>query len=98
MCQLSKTDVSTFEDRQSMCRPLSIDDRCVNLQRRMIDVPTFEDRWSLCRPSKTDDRCEIMLLHLLKTFIDGIDVCELRRGFALQCFHFNWIVRGANYY
>ena len=62
----SKIDVSTFKDRQSMCRPSRIDDRCVDLRRWMIDVPTFEDR-SLCRPSKTDDRCEIMLLHLLKT-------------------------------
>ena len=84
----SKTDVSTFEDRRSMCRPSKIDDRCVDLRTWMIDVPTFEDRWSLCRPSKTDDRCEIMLLHLPQN-IDGsyIVVCELCRGFALQCFH-----------
>ena len=70
-------DVSAFDLRRSMCR----------LSKMIkIDVSTFEDRWSLCRPSKTDDRCEIMLLHLLKN-IDGIVVCELRRGFALQCFH-----------
>ena len=85
----SKIDVSTFEDRRSMCRPLRIDDtRCVDLRRWMIDVPTFEDRWSLYRPSKTDDRCKIMLLHLLKTLMVYIVVCELRRGFALQCFHY----------
>ena len=83
----SKIDVSTFEDRRSMCRPSKIDDRCVDLRRWMIDVPTFEDRWSLCRPSKTDDRCEIMLLHLLKTLMVAIVVCKLRRRFALQCFH-----------
>ena len=71
-----RCDVSAFDLRKSMCRPLKIDvltlkidDRCVDLRRWMVDVPTFEDRWSLCRPSKTDDRCEIMLLHLLKTLM-----------------------------
>ena len=29
-----------------------------------------------------------MLLHLLKALVVYIVVCELRRGFALQCFHF----------
>ena len=81
MCRPSKIDVSTFEDRRSMCRPSRIDDRCVDLRRWMIDVPTFEDRLAIVSTSKTDDRCEIMLL-------DGIVVRELRRGFALQCFHF----------
>ena len=68
----SKIDVSTFEDRQSMCQPLNIDeidDRCVDLRRWMFDVPTFEYRLSLCQPSKTDDRREMMLLHLLKTLV-----------------------------
>ena len=96
MCRLSKIDVSTFEDRWSMCRPLKIDDQCVDFRRSMcrlskIDVSTFGDRCIdlrklMCRPSKIDDRCEIMLLHLLKTLIP-IVVCELWRGFALQCFH-----------
>ena len=40
----SMIDVSTFEDRQSMCRPSRIDEGCVDLRRWMIDVPTFEDR------------------------------------------------------
>ena len=70
-------NVSTFEDRRSMCRPSRIDDRCVDLRRWMIDVPTFEDRWSLCLPSKIDDRCEIMCATLAQN-IDGIVVCELR--------------------
>ena len=64
----------------AMFPPSIFEDRCVDLRRWMIDVPTFEDRWSMCRPSKTVDRCEI---------IDTIVVCELRQGFALQCFHYN---------
>ena len=48
-------------------------------------MSTFEDRWSMCRPSNIDSRCEIRLLYLLKTLIA---VCELRRGFALQCCHY----------
>ena len=87
MCRPSKIDVSTFEDQRSMCRPSRIDDRCVDLRRWVIEMPTFEDRWPLCQPSKTDDRCEIMLLYTLAQNIDGIVVSELRRGFALQCFH-----------
>ena len=94
--QSSKINVSTFDDRcvdfrRSMCRLSKIDDRCVDLRRSTIDVSTFEDRSvdlrrSMCRPSKIDGRCEIMLLYLLKN-IDTIVVCELRRGFVLQCFH-----------
>ena len=61
-----------------MCRPLKMDDRCADLRRSMAVVST----------SKTDDRCEIMLLYTLAQNIDGIVVCELRRGFALQCFLF----------
>ena len=57
-----------------MCRPSKNDDRCVDLRRSMVSV-------------STDDRCEIMLLHLLKTLY-YIVVCELHRGFALQCFNF----------
>ena len=81
MCRPSKINVSTFGDR------------CVDLRRLMcrpseIDVLTFEDRWSMCRPSKIDGRCEIRLLYLLKILILYIAVCELRRGFALQCFHY----------
>ena len=34
-----------------------------------------------------DLRCEIRLLYLLKILILTIAECELRRGFALQCFH-----------
>ena len=85
VCRLSKIDVSTFGDR------------CVDLRISMIDVSTFEDRWSMCRPSKIDDKCvdlrrsmidvKFMLLHLLKTLIATIVVCEVRRGFALKCFH-----------
>ena len=41
----------------------------------------------MCRPSNIDGRCEIRLLYLLKILILYIAVCELRRGFALQCFH-----------
>ena len=82
MWQLSKIDVSPFEDRRSMsrcvdlrrsmCRPSKIvvstfEDRCVDLRRSMCW--TFEDRWSMCRPSKIDGRCEIRLLYLLKTLI-----------------------------
>ena len=65
MCRLSKIDVSTFEDRcialrrsaidVTMCRPLKIDDRRVDLRRSVIDVSTFEDRWSMCQPSKIGD-------------------------------------------
>ena len=39
----------------------------------------------MCRPSNIDGRCEIRLLYLLKILILYIAVCELRRGFALQC-------------
>ena len=42
----------------------------------------------MCRPSNIDGRCEIRLLYLLKILILYIVVCELRRGFALQCFHY----------
>ena len=49
--------------------------------------PSKIDGRSLCRPSKIDDRCEIMLLYILAQNIDSIVVCQLRRGFALQCFH-----------
>ena len=38
--------------------------------------------------SNIDGRCEIRLLYLLKILILYIAVCELRRGFALQCFHY----------
>ena len=86
MCRLSKIDVSTFGDG------------CVDLRRPMIDVSTFEDRWLMCRPSKIDEsmcrpsnidgRCEIRLLYLIKILILYIAACELRRGFALQCFHY----------
>ena len=37
--------------------------------------------------STFEHRCEIRLLYLLKILILTIAVCELRRGFALQCFH-----------
>ena len=57
MWQLSKIDVSPFEDRRSMSR-------CVDLRRSMcrpskIVVSTFEDRCvdlrrSMCRPSEID--------------------------------------------
>ena len=81
---------ATFDDRcvdfrRSMCRLSKIDDRCVDLRRSAIDVSTFEDRCVDLRRSMC--RCEIMLLYLLKTLILAIVVCELRRGFALQCFH-----------
>ena len=39
-----KIDVSTFEDRGSMCRPSKVDDRCVDLRRSMVVVSPFEDR------------------------------------------------------
>ena len=58
----------------AMFPPSIIEDYCVDLRR------------SMCRRLKIDDRCEIMLL--LAQNIDTIVVCELRRGFALQCFHF----------
>ena len=58
MCQLSKIDVSTFEDRRLMCRPSKIDDRCVDFRRSVcrpeIDVSTFENRGLMCRSSKID--------------------------------------------
>ena len=38
--------------------------------------------------STFEHRCEIRLLYLLKILILTIAVCELRRGFALQCFHY----------
>ena len=76
MCRLSKIDESTFGDG------------CVNLRRPMIDVSTFEDRRSIVDVSTFEHRCEIRLLNLLKILILTINVCELRRGFALQCFHF----------
>ena len=41
------------------------------------------------RPLKIDDRCETMLLYTLAQNTDAIVVCELHRGFALQCFHFS---------
>ena len=44
----------------------------------------------MCRPSNIDGRCETRLLYLLKILILYIAVCELRRGFALQCFHYNY--------
>ena len=82
MCRPSEIDVSTFEDRWMTCRPLKIDDQCVDLQTSMcrtskIDVSTFEDRWSKWNFVAT-----------LAQNIDIIVLCELRRGFALQCFHF----------
>ena len=54
---------------------LTFEDRCVDLRRSVIDVST----------------CEIRLLYLLKILILYIAVCELRRGFALQCFHYECI-------
>ena len=56
------------------------------------DVSTFEDRSvdfrnSTCRPSEIDGRYEIRLLYIVAQNIDTISVCELRREFALQCFH-----------
>ena len=74
MRRLSKIDDRCVDFRRSMCRPSEMD---VDLRRSVIDVPTFEDR------------CEIRLLYLLKILILYIAVCELRRGFALQCFHCN---------
>ena len=85
MCRPLKIDVLTFEDRRSMCRPSRIDDRCVDLRRWMIDVPTFEDWWPLCRSRRRWSMWNYVAT--LAQNIDGIVVCELRRGFALQCFH-----------
>ena len=84
MCRLSKIDdrcvdlrgSATFEDGWSMCRPSKMDDQCADLRRSMVVVSTFEDRWSMWNYVAT-----------LAQNIDGIVVCELRRGFALQCFH-----------
>ena len=80
--RLSKIDESTFGDG------------CVDLRRPMIDVSTFEigdwcvdHRRSIVDVSTFEHRCEIRLLYLLKILILTIAVCELRRGFALQCFH-----------
>ena len=50
----------------------------------------------MCRPSKIDSRCvdlrtsmvDVKLGCILAQNIDTIAVCELRRGFALQCFHY----------
>ena len=62
----------------------------------MIGVSTFEDRFILmCRLSKIDSRCvdlrtsivDVKLGAILAQNIDTIAVCELRQGFALQCFH-----------
>ena len=77
----SMIDVSTFEDRRSMCRLSKIGvstfgDRCVDLRKSMIDVSIIEDRWSMWNYAA-----------ILAKNIDTIVVCELRRGFALQCFH-----------
>ena len=93
---------SIFEDRcvnlrRSMCRLSKIDDRCVHLRGSMIDVSTFEDGWSMCRPSKIDGRCVDLedrwsmwnYVATLAQNIDGIVVCELHQGFALQCFHWS---------
>ena len=82
----SKIDVSTFEDR------------CVDFRRSTIDVSTFEDGWLMYRPSKIDGRCVDLqdrwsmwnYVATLAQNIDGIVVCGLRRGFALQCFHYTW--------
>ena len=69
-----------------MSRPSNIDDQC-------HDVSTFEDqsvdfrRRSTCRPSEIDGRYEIRLLYIVAQSIDTISVCEIRREFALQCFH-----------
>ena len=54
-------------------------------------MSTFEDRRSMCRLSRIDDRCEITYVATLAQNIDGIVVCKLRRGFALQCFHYIYI-------
>ena len=88
MCRPSKIEYrsSKIYDDRSICRPLRIDDRCVDLRRWMIDVPTFEDRWSLCRPSKTDDRCEIMLLHLLKTLMVYLHANNCAEGLHFSAF------------
>ena len=59
-CRPSKIDVSTFEDRRSMCRPSRIEGgRCIDLRKSMS---TFKDRCvdfrrSMCRLLKIDDRC-----------------------------------------
>ena len=89
MCRVSKIDVSTFNDqcvsfRRSMCRLSKINNRCVGLRRSTIDVSTFEDRCVDLRTSVVD----VKLCCILVKNIDTIVVCELRRGFALQCFHY----------
>ena len=66
MCQPSKIDVLTFEDRyvdlrRSMCRPSKTDDRLSTFEDRCVDL-----RRSMCRPSKIDDRC----VNLQRSMID----------------------------
>ena len=101
MCRPSKIDVSTFEDRcvdlrRSMYRPSKIDGRCVDLQKS-----TFENRWLMCWSSKIDvstfeHRWSMWnYAAILAKNIDTIVVCELRRGFALQCFHYYCIANVA---
>ena len=95
MCRPSKIDDRCVNLRRSMCRLSKIDDRCVDLRGSMIDVSTFEDGWSMCQPLKIDGHCvdlrrPMIMWNYVATLaqnIDGIVVCKLRRGFALQCFH-----------
>ena len=92
MWQLSKIDVSPFEDRRSMSR-------CVDLRRSLcrpskIDVSTFGDRCvdlrrSMCRPSKIDGRCEIRLLYLLKTLILYISCMRITPRVCTSVLSFN---------
>ena len=89
MCRPSKIDGRSVDLRKSTCRPSKIDNR----YRSIIDVPIFEDRCADLRKSiidvlTFDDQSEIILLYTLDQNIDTIVVCELPRGFALQCFHF----------
>ena len=62
----SKIDVSTFEDRGSMCQPSKIDDRCVDLRR------------STCQLLKIDDRCVDLRGSMIdvSTFEDRGSMCR----------------------
>ena len=47
----------------------------------------------MCRPSNIDVKLGCYS-YLLKILILTLTVCELRRGFALQCFHYDGVLDG----
>ena len=98
MCRPSKIDSRCVGLRRSM-----IDDLCVDLRKSMIDVSTFDDRCVDLRRSMCSLTFEDQCVDLQRSMIDvklccytcskhhTMVVCELRRGFALQSFHFKHV-------